>query len=121
MRRFKDTEKSREGIPGFGTRLNKILEIGVEYGIWEIGCNEGGWTGWEEDHSVGWIRHSAGVDCLEDLRAKRSLRLVQTGNIFCWWMGLEKFLPTGLPSLAGAAMAKGCHVPCPFPLTGVAV
>lgn len=37
MIRFGDTDRAREGILGFGERLNIILEIGGQPGIWERG------------------------------------------------------------------------------------
>ena len=36
QRHFKYTEKTREGVPDFGKRLRKILEIGVWHGIWKM-------------------------------------------------------------------------------------
>lgn len=114
MRRFKYTEKSREGIPGFGTRLNKILEIGMEHGIWEMGCNEGDWTGWEEDHAVGWIRHNAGVDCLEGLRGKRSL---QSGSDWKHFLLVARFRKILIyrAALTGRS-SNGEGLPCSMPV-----
>lgn len=41
-----NTDKAREGMPGFGERLNKISEIGGQHGIWEMGAmNEMGLAG----------------------------------------------------------------------------
>lgn len=115
--RLNKTEEAREGISGFGKKLNKVGEIGVEHSLWEMGRHEGVSAAWRGGSCSARVGHRTGANRWGGLRATRDLGLVGLETFLCRWVGLRKLSPAGLPPLDGAAMADGCRLT----LAGVAV